>query len=90
MDGQLEILWEFKTSSTTGRRTRSPGAHFMRAIRGEGDYVYFGPLTGNTYAPEASGGRSGLEFQARDSQKSTPPFIGDRVINSGLDITCMF
>src|SRR6185295_17899433 len=57
-DGQLEIVWEFKTSSTSGRLHKDPwgGTSWPGQPSVEGERVYFGSADGHTYALNRSDG----------------------------------
>ena len=86
-EGKLEVVWEFKTSSTSGRLHKDPwgGTSWPGQPSVEGDRVDFPSADGNTYALNRADGALIWKFKAKDSQKSTPTIVGDRIINSGLD-----
>lgn len=86
-DGQLEIVWEFKTSSTSGRLHKDPwgGTSWPGQPSVEGDRVYFPSADGNTYCLNKADGSLVWKFKAKDSQKATPTIVGDRVVDNGLD-----
>jgi outer membrane protein assembly factor BamB len=79
-DGELEILWEFKTSSTSGRLHKDPwgGTSWPGQPSVEGDHVYFPSADGNTYCLDKNDGSVIWKFKAKDSFKATPVILTTR------------
>jgi len=86
-DGQLQIIWEFKTGWTSGKLHKDPwaGSSWPGQPSIDGERVYFPSADGNTYALKRSDGSQIWKFKGKDSFKSTPTITGDRIIASGLD-----
>jgi glucose dehydrogenase len=81
--GQLQVIWEVKTGSISGQFHKDPwgGTSWPGQPSVEGDRVYFPSADGNTYCINRADGTVIWKFKARDSQKSTPTIVGDRIIN---------
>ena len=83
-EGPLEIIWEFKTSTTSGRLHKDPwgGTSWPGQPSLEGDRVYFPSADGNTYCLNRADGSVIWKFKAKDSFKATPTIAGTRIIAS--------
>ena len=85
--GPLEIVWEFKTDSISGRLHPDPwgGTSWPGQPSVDGNRVYFPSADGNVYCINTEDGSVIWKFKAKDSFKATPTVVGDRIIASGLD-----
>jgi outer membrane protein assembly factor BamB len=86
-DGQLEVIWEFKTGWTSGplHKDAWSGTSWPGQPSVEGERVYFPSADGHTYSLNRSDGSLVWKFKAKDSFKATPTIAGDKIIASGLD-----
>lgn len=83
----LEVLWSYKTKSTSGRLHKDPwgGTSWPGQPSVADGRVYFGSADSYLYCLNTSDGSLVWSFKTEDSLKATPTIVGDRIIASGLD-----
>ena len=86
-DEPLQVFWEFKTSSISGRLHKDPwgGTSWPGQPSVDEHNVFYPSADGNVYCLNVRDGSLVWKFKAEDSFKATPVIAGNRIIASGLD-----
>ena len=86
-DAPLEVIWSFKTKSTSGRLHKDPwgGTSWPGQPSVADGRVYFGSADSYLYCLDTRDGSLIWSYKTLDSLKATPTIAGDRIIASGLD-----